>query len=252
MHLPDGRTLRRVVSPHPFGGLLSMFEGVTDRLALERPCNSLTGVQRETINNLHGGVAIIGQNGRLQLCNPNLLVMWELDADFIEAEPHVNELFDANQNLVPVGEILENVRDNALKKIGRGRLKIEVYYPSGIGQARVGRTRITKGLFNPLWSSVMFQSDDKVSTHGKIAVEVGDSMGIVVKDVDSTLYDKFAHGDPFLRRSGSDLGHALAKSLVGLHCGDLNIRSDIERSTHAIALFPVKGPSSTAARIWAV
>ena len=58
MHLPDGRTLRRAGSPHPFGGLLFLFEDVTDRLALERSYNTLIEVQGETINNLHEGVAV--------------------------------------------------------------------------------------------------------------------------------------------------------------------------------------------------
>ncbi|HEV8027000.1 MAG TPA: PAS-domain containing protein, partial [Stellaceae bacterium] len=36
LHLPDERTLRLVVSPHPFGGLTFVYEDVTDKLALER------------------------------------------------------------------------------------------------------------------------------------------------------------------------------------------------------------------------
>src|SRR3546814_9320243 len=49
VHLPDGSTLRMVVTPHPFGGILLSYEDVTDRLALERSYNTLTEVQRETI-----------------------------------------------------------------------------------------------------------------------------------------------------------------------------------------------------------
>jgi len=40
LHLPDERTLRMVVSPHPMGGLLFVYEDVTDRLALERSYNT--------------------------------------------------------------------------------------------------------------------------------------------------------------------------------------------------------------------
>ena len=60
---------------------------------------------------------------------------------------------------------------------------------------------MTKALFNLLWNSSMFQSDDNVitlravRTNGKISVEVNDSMGIVVKER-SDLYDTFEHGDP--------------------------------------------------------
>ena len=82
----------------------------------------------------------------------------------------------------------------------------------------------------------------------KIKVEVDDSMGIVIKNDASGLYDTFEHGDPYVSRTGSGLGHALTQGLVELHGGDLEIRNDIERGTHAMALFPVEEPSSTAAK----
>ncbi len=67
LHLPDGRTIRSVISPHPLGGLLYTFEDVTDRLALERSYNTLIDVQRETLNNLAEAVAVFGSDGRLRL-----------------------------------------------------------------------------------------------------------------------------------------------------------------------------------------
>ena len=65
VHLPDGRTLRKRVSPHPFGGLLFTYEDVTDSLTLERSYNTLIEVQRRTLDNLYEGVALIGADGRL-------------------------------------------------------------------------------------------------------------------------------------------------------------------------------------------
>ncbi len=70
-HLPDSSTLRMMAQPHPLGGLLLLFEDVTDRLALESSYNTLIAVQRETLNNLHEGVAVFGSDGRLKLFNPN-------------------------------------------------------------------------------------------------------------------------------------------------------------------------------------
>src|SRR5262249_20751231 len=58
MHLPDDRTLLLSVSPHPLGGLTFVYENVTDRLALERSCNTLTQVRRATLDNLFEGVAV--------------------------------------------------------------------------------------------------------------------------------------------------------------------------------------------------
>ena len=58
MHLPDGRTFRMAITPHPFGGLLFVYADVTDRLVLGRSYSTLIEVQLETINNLHEGVAV--------------------------------------------------------------------------------------------------------------------------------------------------------------------------------------------------
>ena len=53
IHLPDGKTLRLVVTPHPLGGLLMTWEDVTASLALERSYNTLIAVQKETLDNLY-------------------------------------------------------------------------------------------------------------------------------------------------------------------------------------------------------
>src|SRR5262249_58538113 len=41
-HLPDGRTLRVVATPHPEGGVTYLFNDVTERLDLERPVHPPT------------------------------------------------------------------------------------------------------------------------------------------------------------------------------------------------------------------
>ncbi len=104
VHLPDGSTLRMVVTPHPFGGILLSYEDVTDRLALERSYNTLTEVQRETIDNLYEGVAVYGADGRMKLFNPGLCSIWHLDPDFLRGEPHVREV-------LPKARALFNVPD---------------------------------------------------------------------------------------------------------------------------------------------
>ncbi|MGB1027250.1 MAG: PAS-domain containing protein, partial [Rhodospirillaceae bacterium] len=81
LHLPDGTTLRRVIAPHPLGGLLTTFEDVTDSLALERSFNQLTAVQRETLDHLKEAVAVFGPDGTLQLCNPPFTALWGLSPD---------------------------------------------------------------------------------------------------------------------------------------------------------------------------
>jgi signal transduction histidine kinase len=89
LHLPDGRTLRMVVQPHPLGGLIFQYEDVTDRLALESSHQMLTAVQVSTLNSLFEGVAVFGRDGRLKLFNRVYAAMFGLEPDWLAAGPHV-------------------------------------------------------------------------------------------------------------------------------------------------------------------
>ena len=101
MHLPDETTLRTLVAPHPLGGLMFLYEDVTDRLVLERSYNTLTEVQRETLNNMHEGVAVFGGDGRLRLSNPEFARLWNLTPEDLADGPHVAELIEKTKALFP-------------------------------------------------------------------------------------------------------------------------------------------------------
>ena len=94
LHLPDDKTLRLVVSPHPQGGLIFAYEDVTDRFALERSYNTAIEVQRETLDHLYEGIAVFGSDGRLKLSNPAYARMWGLTPEDLVGEPHVSQLAD--------------------------------------------------------------------------------------------------------------------------------------------------------------
>ena len=94
VQLPDETMLRNVITPHPFGGLLFMFEDVTDKLVLERARNTLIAVQRATLDNLYEAVAVFGSDGRLKLFNSAYAGIWRLDEDYLQSEPHVAEIVD--------------------------------------------------------------------------------------------------------------------------------------------------------------
>lgn len=78
LHLPDDRTVKTIVIPHPLGGLMFFYEDVTDRIALERNFRTLDAVQRETLDNLYEGVIVFGSDGRVRLFNPALARLWGL------------------------------------------------------------------------------------------------------------------------------------------------------------------------------
>ncbi len=103
MHLPDDRTLRVSVASHPMGGLIFVYDDVTDRLALERSFNTLTEVQRETLDQLKEGIAVYGTDGRLKLSNPAFAAIWRLSPHDLEGEPHINEIVDKTKVLIDRG-----------------------------------------------------------------------------------------------------------------------------------------------------
>ena len=105
MFLPDGSTVRMVVVPHPFGGLLMTFEDVTDRVTLEQSFHLLTAVQRETIDHLGDGLAVFGVDGRLRLFNPVFLGMWRLEEGALEEAPHFDVVLDLIRGLVETDEV---------------------------------------------------------------------------------------------------------------------------------------------------
>jgi signal transduction histidine kinase len=97
LHLPGGGTLRRVVAPHPMGGLLTTYEDITDKLALERSYNTLIAVQRETIDNLQEAVAVFGGDGELRLANPAFAELWDINIETLREGPPMGEVIDAFQ-----------------------------------------------------------------------------------------------------------------------------------------------------------
>jgi len=100
-HLPDGRTLNVTAAPAgPDGGVIYLFEDISSRLALVSQNRALASVQRSTLNALSDAVAVFGTNGRLQLYNPRLSTLWLLPTNFLDENPHIDQIVDAvAQNL---------------------------------------------------------------------------------------------------------------------------------------------------------
>lgn len=91
-HTPDGRNLRVMVQPHPFGGLTFLFEDVTERISLESSINTLGKVQSATLDSLREGVAVFGPDGRLKLHNAAFAEIWGLTEKDLGGEPHIRTI----------------------------------------------------------------------------------------------------------------------------------------------------------------
>jgi signal transduction histidine kinase len=114
MHLPDGRTLQLTIAAHPFGGLIYVFDDVSDRLALECSFNTLAQVQRATLDHLFEGIAVYGGDGRLKLHNPAFLALWGLSEADIAGEPHIAEIVDKTRKLLDHGAEWPRRRDELI------------------------------------------------------------------------------------------------------------------------------------------
>jgi signal transduction histidine kinase/PAS domain-containing protein len=117
IHLPDGRTLLLSISPHPLGGLTFVYEDVTDRLALERSCKTLTQVRRATLDHLFEGIAVYGSDGRLKLHNPAFLAIWGLSESDVASEPHIGDVLEKTRTLINDGGDWRAVKEGIVAKI---------------------------------------------------------------------------------------------------------------------------------------
>lgn len=101
-YLPDGRCTNVIAAPATgTGGVIYVYEDMTERRALETRHNALINVQRETLNALNEGVAVFGTNGRLRLHNPRLLEVWQLSMDALGAYPHIDDVTRAVAQAFP-------------------------------------------------------------------------------------------------------------------------------------------------------
>lgn len=101
-HLPDGRTIKVISAPAgPDGGVIYVFEDLTERLELESTNKAFTNVQRETINALSEAVAVFGTNGRLTLSNPQLEKLWKLPANALGTAPHIDQIAEISSRAIP-------------------------------------------------------------------------------------------------------------------------------------------------------
>jgi signal transduction histidine kinase len=88
-HLPNGRTLSVVTTPNPDGGVIYLYDDITEPLDLQRRFEAQMRVQGETLDNLGEGVAVFASDGRLRLFNPVFAQMWKFDPAALQDRPHI-------------------------------------------------------------------------------------------------------------------------------------------------------------------
>lgn len=123
-YLPDGQTLNVISVPHPFGGVIYLYENETETLALQRGFNALEQTQRETLDNLREGVAVFGSNGRLSLYNPAFAGMWKLSGQALDNGPHIDEIIDWCRPLINASNVWHKVKE-VVTAMEENRVRVE-------------------------------------------------------------------------------------------------------------------------------
>lgn len=135
--LPDGRTLKVSRQRHPFGGVLVVFEDITEKLQLETRFNTQISVQRATLNNLSEGVAVFAADGSLRLHNAAFQDLWRLDPDLLADRPHIDRIAGAlSRSLADAGDTLASIKSRVTSMSPEGRAPIR----KGELSLRDGRT----------------------------------------------------------------------------------------------------------------
>ncbi len=117
LHLPDGRTWRMLTTAHPLGGLVFIFDDVSDRFKLEASHHMLSQVQRETIDNLYESIAVFGEDGRLKLHNPAFAKLWKISDDQLEDEPHLSEITEFTREFFNPSDNWSDYKQKLLQRL---------------------------------------------------------------------------------------------------------------------------------------
>lgn len=103
LHIPDGRTFRRVVAPHP-NGLIFAFEDVSDRLAATRMANELVSVQQNILDNVRDAVIIFGTDQKVKYFNRSYQKFWKVEDGTAPTMLSLNEVLEMQKPLLSVTE----------------------------------------------------------------------------------------------------------------------------------------------------
>jgi len=130
-HLPDGRTIRVVITPNSEGGVTYLFDDVTERLELVRRFDALIRVQGETLDNLGEAVAVFGSDGRLRLSNPAFAQMWRLEGTALAERPHIEALAGRFRQFIADDATLQALRASVTALDGRAPMRLRIERTDG-------------------------------------------------------------------------------------------------------------------------
>jgi len=116
-YLPNGKCLRVMTYPNPLGGVVLLYEDVTDSLVLERKHNSLIETQKETIENLHEGIAVYGSDSKVQMANPAFARIWGFQKGEVSKGVHIATVIEKMKRFMNYGNDWEFYKANLVENL---------------------------------------------------------------------------------------------------------------------------------------
>ena len=107
LHLQNGKTLNITISPDHSGGLMFLFEDISDRIALEREVNSLYAVQKETLEQLIEGIFVFGIDNKIKMTNQAMRKMWGKDIHQNYENVQMKHFFEESEGFFNSNDELE-------------------------------------------------------------------------------------------------------------------------------------------------
>ncbi len=116
LHIPDGRTFRRVVASHP-NGLIFAYEDVSDRLAATRMINELYSVQQNILDNVRDAVIVFGADQRLKYFNRSYKKLWKANDAELRNLPNLAEVLEMQKPYFNNSDGWDSLKQNMLGHI---------------------------------------------------------------------------------------------------------------------------------------
>lgn len=114
LHLPEGKTLRRLVATHP-NGVIFAYEDVSDKLEAERTINELLTVCKNILDGVHEAVLIFTPSGQLKYFNEAYAKLFNADTIKLQNLPNITEVLDMQKQFFTKAQNWENLEKHIYK-----------------------------------------------------------------------------------------------------------------------------------------
>lgn len=116
LHIPDGRTFKRMVSPYP-NGLIFAYEDVSDRLAATRMINELVSVQQNVLEQVRDAIIIFDSDQNLRCCNNSYRKLWNITQVQMQKMSDIDEFLEQQKTYLNVAAPWEDVKQSMMRHI---------------------------------------------------------------------------------------------------------------------------------------